>query len=212
MLEQTLNPASISRSGPAEASSQFDAPVATPFDDLESIVALYEPRIFRFLLTSLRDRDLALSLTQDTFLRAWTARASFRGDSSINTWLMRIALNLLRDHTRTNRFRFWKKAAASAVDVADVATHIPQPGSSAEARLIASEQLALIWDTVAELSSRQREIFLLRFVEGLEIPDIASVTGLPVSTVKSHLYRALGTIRNRHSGAPGHTASGSTKD
>src|SRR5271156_3849417 len=113
MLEQTLNPARISRSGAAEAVPSFDPPVATPFDDLESIVALYEPRIFRFLLTSLRDRDLALSLTQDTFLRAWTARASFRGDSSINTWLMRIALNLLRDHTRTNRFRFWKKAAAS---------------------------------------------------------------------------------------------------
>jgi RNA polymerase sigma-70 factor, ECF subfamily len=212
MLEQTLHPASISRSGVAEAVQPFPTPVATPFDDLESIVALYEPRIFRFLLTSLRDRDLALTLTQDTFLRAWTARASFRGDSSINTWLMRIALNLVRDHTRTNRFRFWKKAATTAVDVADVATHIPQPGSTVEARLIASEQLALIWDTVAELSSRQREIFLLRFVEGLEIPDIASVTGLPVSTVKSHLYRALGTIRDRHSGKPGRSQTGSAKD
>jgi RNA polymerase sigma-70 factor (ECF subfamily) len=209
MLQQTLNPASISRSGAVEAA---DTPVVTPFDDLESIVALYEPRIFRFLLSSLRDRDLALTLTQDTFLRAWNARASFRGDSSINTWLMRIALNLLRDHTRTNRFRFWKKAAATAIDVGDVASHIPHDSSSVEARLIASEQLALIWDTVAELSSRQREIFLLRFVEGLEIPDIASVTGLPVSTVKSHLYRALGTIRNRHSGAPGRSSQGSTKD
>jgi RNA polymerase sigma-70 factor (ECF subfamily) len=209
MLQQTLHPASISRSEAAEAA---DTPMVTPFDDLESIVALYEPRIFRFLLSSLRDRDLALTLTQDTFLRAWNARASFRGDSSINTWLMRIALNLVRDHTRTNRFRFWKKAAATAIDVADVASHIPQNSSSVEARLIASEQLALIWDTVAELSSRQREIFLLRFVEGLEIPDIASVTGLPVSTVKSHLYRALGTIRNRHSGTPGRSSSGSTKD
>jgi RNA polymerase sigma-70 factor, ECF subfamily len=208
MLQQTLHPASISRSEAAEAAT----PVVTPFDDLESIVALYEPRIFRFLLSSLRDRDLALTLTQDTFLRAWNARASFRGDSSINTWLMRIALNLLRDHTRTNRFRFWKKAAATAVDVSDVASHIPQNSSSVEARLIASEQLALIWDSVAELSSRQREIFLLRFVEGLEIPDIASVTGLPVSTVKSHLYRALGTIRNRHSGTPGRSSSGSSKD
>jgi RNA polymerase sigma-70 factor (ECF subfamily) len=200
MLEQTLHPASIAASSATSSASEAAQPAATPFDDLESVVALYEPRVFRFLLSNLRDRDLALSLTQDTFLRAWMARASFRGDSSISTWLMRIALNLLRDHTRTNRFRFWKQAATTAVDVADVATHLPQPGSSAEARLIASEQLALIWDTVASLSSRQREIFLLRFVEGLEIPDIATVTTLPVSTVKSHLYRALGTIRTRHSG------------
>ena len=200
MLEQTLHPASIAASSATSSASEAAQPAATPFDDLESVVALYEPRVFRFLLSNLRDRDLALSLTQDTFLRAWMARASFRGDSSISTWLMRIALNLLRDHTRTNRFRFWKQAAATAVDVSDVATHLPQPGSSVEARLIASEQLALIWDTVAALSSRQREIFLLRFVEGLEIPDIATVTTLPVSTVKSHLYRALGTIRTRHSG------------
>jgi len=200
MLEQTLHPASIAASSATSSASEAAQPAATPFDDLESVVALYEPRVFRFLLSNLRDRDLALSLTQDTFLRAWMARASFRGDSSISTWLMRIALNLLRDHTRTNRFRFWKQAATTAVDVSDVATHLPTPGSSVEARLIASEQLALIWDTVASLSSRQREIFLLRFVEGLEIPDIAQVTTLPVSTVKSHLYRALGTIRARHSG------------
>jgi RNA polymerase sigma-70 factor (ECF subfamily) len=200
MLQQTLQSATISRPGLTPQAESVQ-PVSTPFDDLDSIVALYEARIFRFLFASLRDRDLALSITQDTFLRAWSARHSFRGDSSINTWLMRIALNLLRDHTRTNRFKFWKSAAATAVDVADVASHIPHPGTSIEARLIASEQLALIWDTVASLSSRQRDIFLLRFVEGIEIPDIAHVTGLPVSTVKSHLYRALATIRTRHSGS-----------
>ena len=59
------------------------APVVTPFDDLASVVATYEQRIFRFLLVSLRDRDAAQSLTQDTFLRAWSARASFRGDCAI---------------------------------------------------------------------------------------------------------------------------------
>lgn len=210
MLHQSLQSVSLSRPGltPPADSAQ---PIATPFDDLDSIVALYEARIFRFLFASLRDRDLALTLTQDTFLRAWNARHNFRGDSSINTWLMRIALNLLRDHTRTNRFKFWKSAAATAVDVADVASHIPHPGTSIEARLIASEQLALIWDTVGSLSSRQRDIFLLRFVEGIEIPDIAQVTGLPVSTVKSHLYRALGTIRTRHSGCA-ETTSGTARE
>jgi len=202
MLQQTLQPAMLNPNAPADAVSPLDQPFTTPFDDLDSIVTLYEARIFRFLLVSLRDRDLALTLTQDTFLRAWTARASFRGDASIGTWLMRIALNLLRDHTRTNRFRFWKRASTTSVDVSDVATHLPHPDTSVESRLIAREQLALIWDTVASLSSRQREIFLLRFVDALEIPDIAQVTGLPVSTVKSHLYRALATVRSRHSGQP----------
>ncbi len=171
---------------------------ATPFDDLASVVAAYEQRIFRFLLVSVRDRDLAQSLTQDTFLRAWSYRASFRGECAIFTWLMRIAVNLLRDHTRTNRFRFWKRASSNSVDVNEVAQHLPHHESSLESRLIASEQMTLIWDSVAALSARQREIFLLRFVEDLGLNEIAAITYLPISTVKSHLYRALAVIRNRH--------------
>src|SRR5216683_493696 len=67
-----------------------DDAAATPFDDLASIVALYAQRIFHFLLISIRDRDIAQTLTQETFLRAWTSRTSFREDCSISTWLMRI--------------------------------------------------------------------------------------------------------------------------
>jgi RNA polymerase sigma-70 factor (ECF subfamily) len=55
-----------------------------------------------------------------------------------------------------------------------------------------------IWNAVAQLSQRQRSIFMLRFVEELELSEISIVTGLPVSTVKSHLYRALAAIRARH--------------
>jgi RNA polymerase sigma-70 factor (ECF subfamily) len=171
---------------------------ATPFDDIDAVVAQHEQRIFRFLLVSTRDADAAQSLTQDTFLRAWAARASFRSECSVSTWLMRIAINLLRDHTRTERFRFWKRAATTSVDASDPAIHLPHHDSSVESRLIASEQLKLVWDSVAQLSSRQRDVFLLRFVEEMDLGEIAVVTGLPVSTVKSHLYRALATIRNRH--------------
>jgi RNA polymerase sigma-70 factor (ECF subfamily) len=170
----------------------------TPLDDLETVIALYQPRVFRFLLANLRDRDAAETLTQETFLRAWTARASFREDCSVVTWLIRIALNLARDHTRTGRFRFWKHIATSAVDVDEVAASLPNREGSAEAHLIAQQQVALIWDTVAVLSPRQRSIFLLRFLEEMEIPEIALVTGLPLGTVKSHLYRALNVIRTRH--------------
>jgi RNA polymerase sigma-70 factor (ECF subfamily) len=171
---------------------------ATPLDDMASIVATYEQRIFRFHLISIRDRDVAQSLTQDTFVRAWAARDTFRGDCSILTWLMRIALNLIRDHTRTDRFRFWKRVSETAVDVSDIASHVPHRDSSLESRLIASEQMMLVWESVAKLSDRQRSIFLLRFLEELELSEIANVTGLPISTVKTHLYRALATIRARH--------------
>jgi RNA polymerase sigma-70 factor (ECF subfamily) len=165
---------------------------------IETLHDLYSQRIFRFLLSSLRDRDAAETLTQETFLRAWTARDQFRGDCSQITWLTRIALNLVRDHTRTNRFRFWKQVSQTAVQADDLAAHLPHPSTSTEASLIAHEQLALVWDTVAGLSERQRTVFLLRFVEELELADIAEITGLPISTVKTHLYRSLAAVRARH--------------
>jgi RNA polymerase sigma-70 factor (ECF subfamily) len=170
----------------------------TPFDDLAAVIEIHRPRIFRFLLASLRDPDLAETLTQETFLRAWNSRSTFRGDCSTATWLTRIALNLIRDHTRTDRFRFWRRVSAQTVDPDEIASFLPHPDSPAESRLIATEQVALLWRAVSTLSSRQRTIFLLRFVEEMELSEIVSATGIPLSTVKSHLYRALTRVRERH--------------
>jgi RNA polymerase sigma-70 factor (ECF subfamily) len=167
----------------------------TPFDDIAAVHALYEERIFRFLLLSVRDRDVALTLTQDTFLNAWRTRTSFRGDCSIATWLTYIAVNLLRSHTRTENFRFWRRVGATAVSADDLKSQLPHPERSAESRLIAQEQLEHIWQAVEQLSRPQRMIFLLRFVEEIELAEIAKVMNMPVPTVKSHLYRALGHIR-----------------
>src|SRR5580704_2963879 len=92
---------------PAMASSSTHETLPATMSSIDSLHSLYAQRIFRFLLASLRDRDAAETLTQETFLRAWTARDHFRGECSAATWLTRIALNLLRDHTRTNRFPPW---------------------------------------------------------------------------------------------------------
>src|SRR5947209_2596946 len=85
----------------------------------DSVVEIYRPRIFRFALASLRDRDAAETVAQDCFLKAHKAWGQFRGDSSVHTWLMQIAVNLVRDVSRNRRFQFWKRAQASAVDVGD---------------------------------------------------------------------------------------------
>jgi RNA polymerase sigma-70 factor (ECF subfamily) len=175
------------------------AECVTPFDDIAAVHALYEERIFRFLLLSVRDRDVALSLTQDTFLNAWRTRASFRGECSIATWLMYLAVNLLRSHTRTESFRFWKRVGATAVSVEDLKSQLPHPERSAEAKMIAQAELEQIWQRVEKLSGPQRTIFLLRFIEEQELAEIAKVMHMPVPTVKSHLYRALDHVRTGRS-------------
>ena len=74
---------------------------------VEEWMRLYRGRIFRYILFATRDEDVAESLTQDCFLRAHTAQSSFRGDCAMSTWLMRIAVNLVRDHQRSMKLRFW---------------------------------------------------------------------------------------------------------
>jgi len=170
--------------------------------DFDEVVRLYRPRIFRFLMASLGDRDLAESLTQDCFLKAYTARHQFRGDSSLATWLTRIALNLVRDHLRSRRMRFWQKTRDTALDIVDVSDWIPDAACSPEETCLQQERVREIWRSVEKLSRQQRTVFLLRFVEEMELSEIAETTGMNTSTVKSHLYRALRVVRERVLGKP----------
>ena len=163
--------------------------------DFDEIVRLYRPRVFRFLLASLRDRDVAENLTQDCFLKAYMGRAHFRGDSSLSTWLMKIAMNLVRDHLRSKRLRFWTKTRETALDPVDVSDWVPDGRSSPEAEFIARTQVKSIWETVNQLPPKQRSVFVLRFVEEMELKEIAEMTGMNPSTVKTHLYRALAAVR-----------------
>jgi RNA polymerase sigma-70 factor (ECF subfamily) len=129
-------------------------------------------------------------------LKAFHARTQFRGDCSVATWLTRIATNLIRDQVRSRKLQFWKAAQYTAVDAADIAERLRAPGLTPEASLLVKEQVKGLWATVDKLSSKQRSVFLLRFVEELELSEIAVAMGMNVGTVKSHLHRALSAVRS----------------
>jgi len=172
--------------------------VAEGMDDFDAVVELYRPRVFRFILASLRNRETAENLTQDCFVRAYKARDQFRGGSSLSTWLMQIASNLVRDHESSGRLKFWRRMSSS-IDASEVEYWIPDRRMSPEQMASAKEQIRAIWKATAKLSERQRTVFLLRFVEEMELLEIARATGLSEGTVKSHLFRALGTVRKEMS-------------
>src|SRR5436189_778031 len=89
---------------------------AVELSDFDSVIRVYWPRVFRFVLASVRDHDVAQTLAQDCFFRAHQSRARFRGEASLQTWLMQIAVNLVRDHGRNRRFQFWRKAPSEPVE------------------------------------------------------------------------------------------------
>jgi RNA polymerase sigma-70 factor, ECF subfamily len=203
MEEMATTPPSAFAGGPGggtELAIEKKEQAVLELADFDEVVRVYRPRILRFLLSSLTDRDVAETLTQECFLKAWTARHQFRGDSSLSTWLTRIAVNLMRDHLRNRRLRFWQKTRGTALDVMDISDWVPDGRSSPESIALARDRVAGVWQAVGELSAQQRSVFVLRFVEEQELEEIAGTLGMNLSTVKSHLYRALAILRERMGG------------
>ncbi len=172
-------------------------------DDFDVVVRAHQARIYRVLWCELRDQDAAATLTQECFLRAYQHRQRFRGEASVSTWLVRIALNLAQDYRRNRRQGFWRRlfgreSADFATEALKAADHAPSP----ERVLIAREELAEVMAVVQALSPQQRTAFLLRFVEEMSIEDIAQAMGLEQGTVKSHLARAVTALRRRQARQP----------
>lgn len=170
-------------------------------EEFEELVRLHQRRIYRVLLAMLRDPDAADTLTQECFLRAYEKRASFRGEARVETWLVRIAMNLARDHAKNRRRAFWSRLAAWAKDDKHIseAARVADPQASPERALAARQEVAAVWSVVEELSPQQRGVFVLRFVEGMPLEEIARTLELEIGTVKSHLHRAVSAVRRKTS-------------
>jgi RNA polymerase sigma-70 factor (ECF subfamily) len=170
---------------------QMDNP-ALELENFDRLVEEYRRRVLRFLFANLRDMDLAETLTQECFLKAYQTRTSFRGDCSVHTWLMRIAIYLVRSHTRSGRFRFWRKAQQVENDVIH---NCVDRSISPEERAVVNERIQAVWRAAEDLSEKQRLVFVLRYVEDMDILEIAQSTGLSKSAVNVHLFRAVRRIR-----------------
>jgi len=183
----------------AEMQDKLTSSVLTA-DDFDELVRRNQKRIFRLLMALLRDEDAADTLTQECFLRAYKKRASFRGDSSVDTWVYRIAVNLARDYQRSKREGFWKRmfsATPENEEDTSVLDTVASDHADAESQLLAREEVEQVWYTVRRLSDNQREVFVLRYAEDMSLDEIAQTLEMQIGTVKSHLNRALTTVRKR---------------
>ena len=166
-------------------------------NDIDALVKTHRARLLRFIANSTGDPDLAETVTQDALLKAYNGRESFRGECSVSTWITGIAINVLRDHQRTQRFKFWKKVKSSALDVTEMAGYLPAEGSSPERQLLAREKVKSLAKVLETLSPNQRTIFLMKFSEEMPVAAISEVLGMKEATVRTHLHRALTTVRSQ---------------
>jgi RNA polymerase sigma-70 factor (ECF subfamily) len=159
------------------------------------LVAGHQRMVVQLAMNLLGDRDEALDLSQDVFIRVFRTIGQFRGQSALRTWIYRIAVNQAR-----NRHRFWRRRRRG--DQVSLDAHVATHGDfrcGAEVgpdRILAQKELASrLQQALDALPFDQRTVIVLREVDGLSYEEIAFSLGVAVGTVKSRLTRARQTLR-----------------
>ena len=150
------------------------------------LVRQHQDRIFRHLLNLTGSREEALELSQEVFLKAWEALPGWRPEAQFHTWLYRIASNLAYDLLRRRRIVTYEPLAEDY--------DVPADEAGPEARLQARQGMAALDAALARLPPDQREIVLLREVEGLSYDELAATLGIDEGTVKSRLARGRAAL------------------
>jgi len=163
---------------------------------LSELIARYQNRLYRYLLRIVRQPAEAEDLFQQTWLRVVEKIGSFDASRKFDAWLFTLARNLAIDHLRRVRPRSLDEPLANSRHGETVADRIPSHDDTPLDQALAAERRAELSDAMAELPMMYREVLTLRFEEEMKIEEIAQVTGVPVSTVKSRLRRSLEQLRS----------------
>ena len=170
-------------------------------DACAELVSEHQRMVYQLAFNLLNDHNEALDLSQEVFLRVFRTLHSFRGHSSLRTWIYRIVVNQAR-----NRQRWWRRRHRAQQVSLD--QHVQDHGDLPDAtdrgpdRLVGQKQLAeRIREALDRLPFEQRTAVVLREIDGLSYEEIGFSLGIAVGTVKSRLARARAGLRDQLRGA-----------
>ena len=157
-------------------------------ETLQRMMAQYKNDLMRMCVVCLKDSALAEDAVQETFVKAYKAMATFRGESSEKTWLMRIAINTCRDLRRDKWFRF--------VDRGVTPDNLPLQAAGDEGRAL--------MEAILNLPYKHKEVVLLYYYHGLNLKEISEALGVAASTISMRLKKARERLRRDLEGGQAH--------
>ncbi len=158
---------------------------------LRDVVHAFSERLTAVVAGILRDRDAVEDVVQETFTKAFYRIHSFKGGSSLYTWLYRVAVNAAKDYIKSRRRR-----PASSFDELPGRASLPAGEPPMVEGLERRELRLKVRDAIVKLPTRFRTVLALREIEGLAYNEIAEVLGLSLGTVESRLFRARRRLRS----------------
>jgi len=156
-------------------------------DDLawEALVRRYQSRVYALAFHYMRDAEEARDVAQEVFIRIYRRRETLKVGGTFVAWMLKIARNLCIDSLRRRRSR----PPASDLQVGE-GPEIPSGASTPEEASFATARRRLVHRAMDGMSDKNREIILLRDIQGLALAEISDMLDLPLGTVKSRSHRA----------------------
>lgn len=162
----------------------------------EALLGRFQQPVFNLVSRLLKDTGEACDVVQEVFLKVFRKIDFFRGDSSLKTWIYRIAVNEAHNHGRWNgRHRRQEVGLEGGEDSRGYCDTLPAPGGSPFDYVLDRERHRLIEAALAELSPSFRSVVVLRDVEDLSYEEIAEILDVPLGTVKSRILRGREALR-----------------
>lgn len=160
----------------------------------DMLVGRWERKIQGAVYRIMGPEEDARDLCQETFLKAYRALATFKKEARFSSWLYQIALNVCRDRLRRRKSR----PSVSLDELMEVGEIAPAGRGPSPLDLIEARDLSrVVAAAVDSLPQEQREVIVLKEYQGLTFLEIAQALDVPISTVKTRLYRGLGQLRQR---------------
>ena len=162
----------------------------------EQLMRANSAAVYRHALRMVGNTADAEDLTQEAFIRLHRSLSSFRGESSVATWLYRTVSRLALDQLRREKIKRAFFIGRNKEDENDPVEQVADSAPSAQQLLLQQEQQQGLLRLMQKLSPRQRAVFSLRHFEEMPLKEIAEVLGLESGTVKTHLHRAVSLLRS----------------
>ncbi|MEO0293448.1 MAG: sigma-70 family RNA polymerase sigma factor [candidate division WOR-3 bacterium] len=156
-------------------------------ETFEKIVRNNTSRIYKMIYNMTNNYEIAKELTQEVFTKAWKGFEAFRGESSIYTWLYRIALNTVF------KYRKDKIYEKNIISLEDVVKH-PTNESNPEKFILKSSDENLIKNLIKSLPKKHQEVLILRYYENCDYSTISEILQIPIGTVRSRLNRTISKL------------------
>lgn len=152
------------------------------------LISEYGERLYMHVRKMVFDHDDTDDILQNTFVKAWNALDSFRGDSGLYTWLYRIATNETISFLKGRRLSsFFSFSSYSSELVSKV---------EADASFDGDESLRKFYRAIAKLPDRQRLVFNMKYFEELKYEEISAILGVSVGSLKASYHHAVGKIKS----------------